>query len=465
MFCRTIRAAAGAATLCALAACGAVRTAAEMPGRVVMGDDGAPRGVDLERVRDQALRYADRIVLQIDAAAFLFTERHPTPEAYERALLWRVNATEQSYQIAARSRPIAALADLVAFCAWQRRVHQSYWRGLWDDDATLADAWASLEREGLDLLDQSLPEKQARALRAVIEDWTDAEVADPRELVGRDAPRIEDLAQGEDAREGGGSLLGIIGLDPLDSLEPAAREVARSRELAERALFLAQRMPRTLAWRSELLTLRLGQLPTTREVVDDVDRVTRAVEEAITIAGDLPARMRAEADALLASVSAELAAQRAGIVSDLERTSAPTQALLAQTEQTLDAANRLAATLDGTTRTVDAFVARVTPDDAPEEEPEPAGPPGKPFDPVEYTALATELTKALSQLDLTITDLDRSMPAVQRVLDESAARIDRSIERAFGLALRLVLIGIVAAGVVYALVRLFVRRAPASARA
>jgi hypothetical protein len=465
MFSRTIRAAACAATLYALVACGAVRTAAEMPGRVVTGVSGAPRGVDLERVRNLALRHADRIVLQIDAATLLFTEGHPTPEAYERALVWRINAAEQAYQIAARPRPIAALADLVAFCAWQRRVHQSYWGGLWDDDTTMADTWAGLEREGLDLLDQCLPEKQARAMRTVIEDWTAMEVADPSELVGHDAPRIEDLAQGDDAREGGGSLLGIIGLDPLDSLEPAAREVARSRELAERALFLGQRMPRTLAWRSELLTLRLGQQPTTREVVDDVDRVTRAMEEAITIAGDLPTRMRAEADALLASVSAELAAQRAGIVADLERTSAPTQALLAQTEQTLDAANRLAATLDGTTRTVDAFVARVTPDDAPEEEPEPAGPPGKPFDPVEYTALATELTKALSQLDLTITDLDRNMPAVQRVLDESAARIDRSIERAYGLALRLVMIGIVAAGVVYALVRLLVRRAPANARA
>ena len=39
-----------------------------------------------------------------------------------------------------------------------------------------------------------------------------------------------------------GSLLGLLGLDPLDSLEPAAREVARTRELAERAVFLAQRL-------------------------------------------------------------------------------------------------------------------------------------------------------------------------------------------------------------------------------
>src|SRR5690606_24115201 len=145
-------------------------------------------------------------------------------------------------------------------------------------------------------------------------------------------------------------LLGSLGLDPLDSIEPAAREVARTRELAERGLYLAQRTARILAWRGGLLTLELPRQQDLRAVLPDRERTSRAAAQSAATAATLPAQVGTEGEALVQRVSAELSAQRAGLVADLERTSAPTRELLAQTEQTLAAGTRMAEALEAATR-------------------------------------------------------------------------------------------------------------------
>jgi hypothetical protein len=459
----------------ALPSCKLVQGVADAPGEIVGAATGAkktPPAVDLEAAREAAVRLADRIVLQIDSAAYRFAQAEDSQAGREQALAWRIAAAERAYACATEERPVAALVNLVALAAFESRIHDAYWSTQWGAaDQPMAETWRGLEEDGLAAAARCLPPDHVRSMREMLAKW-DQSVVDADTLAASGTPRFEDLAGAGTESSGRANLFGALGLNPLDSIEPAAREVARARELAERGLFLAQRAPRLLALRIERLTLQVTKQPDVQTVLQSVERTSLAADSVAATAAALPERLRAEGDALLQRTSAELSAQRAGLVADLERTSAPTHALLAQAQQTIDAATRLAQALDTTTRTVDTFVAHVAPpepagaaappaakpaDGAPEETP------GKPFDPVEYTALAAQITAGLQELNTTAASFDQSLPKVRQAVDAAAARVDASVDRAYGLALRLVLITIGAAGLAVLLVRAVPRRSRGTA--
>ncbi|MBI5364808.1 MAG: hypothetical protein HZA53_16650 [Planctomycetes bacterium] len=443
-------------------ACQLVRGVAEAPGKVVGAVTGGAANaptIDLDDVRSMSMRYADRIVAQVDAATYLYTARDPSPEALERSLMWRIGAAERAFEMAAHSHPAAALADLVALCSYGRKLHETYWtKTLGENDRPMIEVWTSLEQQGLEAVSRHLTAEQSKALREVLARWSQG-ADDPDELLRSGAPSFEELASNPTAGATTGSLLGILGLDPLDSLEPAAREVARTRELAERAVFLAQRLPRTLAWRMELLSIKTARQPAVKSVIEDLERTSKAAESLAATADALPEKLRVESDLVLQRVSTELSAQRAGLVNDLEKSSAPTQALLGELQKTLDAGTRLSQSLESTTRTVEALVTNARAPEAPAAVESAPKEPGKPFDPAEYTALATALTGTLHELDTAAANLDRSLPAVQKSVDEAATRVDRTIERAWRLAIVLVLVAVAASVLGFVIVRRLSNRA------
>ena len=49
--------------------------------------------------------------------------------------------------------------------------------------------------------------------------------------------------------------------DPLAGLDPAVRELTQTRLFAERALYVAQKMPLLLRWQTELLTINTLNQP------------------------------------------------------------------------------------------------------------------------------------------------------------------------------------------------------------
>jgi hypothetical protein len=440
-----------AAALSVAASCSVVRGVADAPGQIVgavSGGQSKETPIDLAVVASDARRFADRIASRVDAATVEFAAKVATPEGREQALNWRLTTADHAYQSATQARPIAALADLVTQCVYQQRLHELHWRQVYGEaDTPLVEVWTTLRQQGLESVDLHLGKELGQSLRTVIENWQAAST-DPQALLRAGAPRFEDLVDpGQDTAESG-SLFATLGLNPLDSLEPAAREIAATRELAERAVYLAQRAPRTLSMRAELLTLQLTRQPDLQSVLQDLERTSKAVESVSAIADALPEKLGVQVDDLLQRVSTEISTQRAGIVTDLETTSASTQALLASSEKTLDAATRLAQALEATAHSVGPLLAHfATPEPEAPKEPEP---PGKPFDPAEYTALAAQLTTMIQELNAAADRVDRLMPVAQRNLDEVATRADLSVARTIHEALRFALITIAAvvAGVV-----------------
>jgi hypothetical protein len=82
------------------------------------------------------------------------------------------------------------------------------------------------------------------------------------------------LANGENS-----SLFSVLDLDPLASLDPAARELTQTRLFGERALFVGNHMPQIMEWQAELLSMRTLRNPSIEQLIVDTGRLTQTAEQ------------------------------------------------------------------------------------------------------------------------------------------------------------------------------------------
>src|SRR5262249_43464030 len=138
-------------------------------------------------------------------------------------------------------------------------------------------------------------------------------------------PAFKDMLVSDDPRKGVfGELSNMVSLDPLAGLEPAVRQLEQGRLFAERAMFYMQRLPLVLPIQAELLALKLTQLPAVGSALSDSERISKAAASLAETAAALPAAVSAEREAALKQISAELSAQRQGLIADLDAAQAPT---------------------------------------------------------------------------------------------------------------------------------------------
>ena len=96
-----------------------------------------------------------------------------------------------------------------------------------------------------------------------------------------------------------------MNLDPLSSLDPATRELAQTRLFAERALYLTRKMPNLLRWQTELLALNTSRLPAAQQLLANTTQLSGAVDRLTTAAAQLPDQLKAEREAIVASLESQ----------------------------------------------------------------------------------------------------------------------------------------------------------------
>lgn len=192
----------------------------------------------------------------------------------------------------------------------------------------------------------------------------------------------------------------MVGLDPVAGLDPAVREVTRTRLLAERLMFMAQRMPFLMRWHFELLADDLfrqgnvsGLLTQTAQLADSAERISRAVESVSVTVAELPDRISTERQAILEAID------------DNEET---LRELVHAFGLTLAAGERMSASLNTTLGTFDAIMERFD-RDAPVAASEPAEPRGEPFRILDYAQTASRLEAAARELTLMLQTFDQTL--------------------------------------------------------
>jgi hypothetical protein len=439
---RGARAALGFAAL--IAACAVVSSCTLVSKLRPHNDDGDKRAAQLQDLQLKVMRFADEYAGRILEPIRAFQGEDAGPQQRLAAQNWLVQQTTTAYTIATGPNPVTNALDMVLLANMSDMVADDKAVAEFGDQMhTLQRAYDALRTESWELLDGAVTPEQIAAVRSALDDWRakNPHVTSVSYVHFRDFVSSSDEVRSQRAMLNGSSLLSLLGLDPLSTLDPTVQEFARTRQSVERAMYFMQRSPQLLDMQVERITYQLAVMPETRSLLADLDRTSVAAQSAGRLADNLPDVLSQERDATIRQFMGAIQSQQAQM-----------RELLSDMRSTLQAGTQTSDSVNQTTRALDAFVSSFrTPAD-------PKQPPGKPFDITQYTATAHELALASTQLQALLAQLNTAGPGVSRLTDTAATQLNAVVDRAYRRAVELILILVAASVLGAVLYRLAARR-------
>lgn len=399
---------------------------AVVPGRQPPPGEPATLQAELQRSTDD---FTSRVVAGLEE----YVRRSNTSEARTQALRWRLSLASSALTIATGPNPKANLLDFVALASLNRAFVEDLARNARPPGAF--DPWLQssriLETNAWKLTGKVLTPEQQSELRAAIDRWRAEEAPTGDAFFSRAHEFGFAIRQAGESKASASSVFSLVGLDPTAGLDPAVREVTRTRLFAERALYAMQHLPFIVRWQTEMLAEGLLRQPEVTNLVASTDRLSRAAESATRTAGELPDRVTAERKAILEALEAQEGRLRE---------------LAAEVGQTLAAGEAMSTSLNSTIQTFDALMKRFGVGE-PARGPRDTNAP--PFNILDYARTAEQIATMSRELDTVIRDLTGTLdsPALDRRLVDlraltAQARADaRSVlNHAFLLAAGLILL-------------------------
>jgi hypothetical protein len=293
-----------------LTGCGAVQSAANLPGqavRVVTPGEKGGQPVDPVQVQQGVIRFADqfqsRLIIGIDRLRQGTNEVDPA-----EILRWKIAFTMETTAIASGANAIANLFDITAFVTSTRMAVEQHWQPdvFGDSGLPLLQSCKEAETEAWDLVGTLLKPEQQKQLRAAIEKWHKANPLPENVLAARAVGFAKMLAESSKTEDGqSGSVFGMLGLDPLAGLDPAMREMTQARMLAERALYVTQKLPLLIRWQTELLMINTINQPSLQQLVTNTTDIANSTARFATVAEKLPGQVSAEREEILKGLDAQ----------------------------------------------------------------------------------------------------------------------------------------------------------------
>jgi len=412
------------------AGCRIVQTAADVPGQAVRTVTPAAKkepAVDPVEVQQTLMRFADEFAARMAAGVEKLS--HGT-NALSKAesLRWKLAFGTATCSIASGPNAVANLLDMTVFVAEARMSLEEYWlpEAFGASAQGMLESCRTAEEEIWRYVDRVLKPEQRTALREAIQAWHQKN-SNPEDLlvvraVGL-ALQVAQVSPSDTSKPG--SLFSLLMLDPLAELDPTRREIAATRLFAERALFVAQRMPTLLRWQAELLSIEALEQPaleqwagTAAQIAAAADRFTRAAER-------VPQHVSAEREEILKALEAQESALRP---------------LLGEARQALEAGADMSTSLNTTLVQFDGVLKRLGVGEArPESEGKTNATPFRIQDygdvAVRLEAAARQLTELLQAFDQTLGANSRTQlaaqlaPVVQQAQDGSKDAVDYAFNK------------------------------------
>ena len=232
-------------------------------------------------------------------------------------------------------------------------------------------------------------------------------------------------------------MFSLLKVDPLAGMDPAVREIAQTRLLAERALYVTQKMPMLLRWQTELLSVNAVEMPAVRQLVTNSTQIAASVERFAAVAEQLPGQVSTEREEILKALQSQ------------EKNLTP---LVNEVRQTLTAGSQMSTSLNTTLTTFDAVMKRFGVGETNNASPPKTN--AEPFRIQDYGQTATQLeatarqlTELLVTLDQTIgsTNLAQLSAQVGPVVQQAQTGGKEIVDYAFWKGILLVAIALVAA--------------------
>jgi hypothetical protein len=416
------------------AGCDLIESTTSAPVSAVMAIvPGSKSGaVDLAALQTQVHRYADEFISRNVFAIEEYARLAGTDEARSQADRWKLAVATSGVSLATGPNPIAGVIDLAAISTLIRSVLEDHWVKTEQGAAfqPWLDASRHVEDDAWKLVDGILDQKQQAELRQSIRDWQEANPGARLGFFARPQDFTGVLHEASRQKKEKGGLITLLGLDPVSGLDPAVREVTQTRLFAERAMFMIQRLPFMLRGHVEFLVDEVTSRPKVEQAMSDVsrltesaDRISRATESASQTAAQLPDRITAEREAILAA---------------LETQEGKLRELSAEIGRTVGAIEKMSGSLNVTITTFDGLMKRFGVGEPKEDGP--PDPDSKPFDVLDYARTAEQVAAMAKELDVLIKDatgtldapaLDRRIKDLGAVAERASADVTSLVNRVF----------------------------------
>ena len=403
------------------------------------------RAAALLQLQLSVMRFADEYTARVTERIAVFQQATNDPAERLAAQTWLVSQATGAFTIAAGPNPELNAIDMLVFATLSRMVIEDRWVGeLYGPRAEgLLVAHRALEDRVWGHADVFLTAAQIDELRASIKAWH------RDNPIGRAVPfiHLEDFAFATSAtRAGRGSstsIFSFIGIDPLANLDPAVRELAQSRQLAERAVYYGQRVPKLISMETQRLAFEMAVTPESLRVLDSVDRIGGAARATGNLAADLPRLFAEERSAAIEQLTGVLDERQGEL-----------QALAAELRATLEAGGTTSDSVRETIATLDTLLARF---DRPASAT--ARTDSRPFDVTEYTEALRMLGETAQHLQVLLAQADGKAPALDQASARAVEHVSSLVDHVYWRIVQLILI-LVAACVLGALgYRAIARRA------
>jgi hypothetical protein len=388
------------------------------------------RAAELLQLQLAVMRFADEYAARISERVTAFQQATDDPAERLEAQSWLVSQATGVFTIAAGPNSELNAIDMLVFSTLSRMVIEDRWVGdLYGPRAeSLLAAHKALESRAWDYADALLTEAQIDELRTSIAAWH----RDNR--LWRAVPfiHLEDFAFATSGTStsptSSSSIFSFIGIDPLANLDPAVRELAQSRQLAERAVYYAQRVPKLISMETQRLAFEMAVTPESVRLLESVGRIGGAAQSASELAADLPSLVAEERAAAIEQLTAVLDERQGQL-----------RALVVELRATLEAGGTTSDSVRETVAALDTFVARFDRSASAR-----AGAPSRPFDITEYTEALRQLGDTAQQLQVLLGQADSNVPALKQVSENAASRLSSLLDQLYWRLVQLVLVAVAA---------------------
>jgi hypothetical protein len=372
------------------AGCRLVQSAANVPGKAVQAITPGTqdkKGVDPVEVQQRLMRFADAFSAAMVAS---IDQLHLGTNALdaERALQWKISITKDACSIVSGPNAIADQLDMTIFVTAIRMTLEDYWQPklFGESAAPMLKSCQNFETNIWSLTAQVLTPEQLNELHRSIAVWYQKNPIPQSVLSARAVGFASEVAEAASAeKQKNGSVFGLLMLDPFAGLDPATREIAQTRLLAERALYVTQKMPTLLRWQTELLSLNSVQLPEVRQVIANSTQIAASMDRVARLAETLPGQISTE---------------RAEILKALHSQEQDVAALM-------DAGTRMSDSLNTTVTNFNALMKRFGVGETNNVQASPTN--AEPFRIQDYTASAAQMELTARQLNDLLLTLDQTL--------------------------------------------------------
>lgn len=396
--------------------CRVVQTAVDVPGQTVRAVTPGQKdnnAIDPVEVQQTLLRFADEYSTHM---VFGIDKLRRGANALEPAelLKWKIALESATCSIASGPNAIANLLDLTVFVTVTRMALEDYWQPkvFGESAQPMVDSCRNAETNIWRLTSRVLTAAQQTELRQATEAWFRQNPLPEAVVAARALGFASQLAAANPTgKPRTGSVFSLLMLDPLSGLDPATREIAQTRLLAERALYVAQKMPLLLRWQTELMTMNAIQLPATQQLVSNSTQIATSVERFARVAEHLPGQVSSEREEILKALQSQ------------ERNLTP---LVNEVHQALTAGSQMSTSLNTTLTTFDAVMKRLGVGESNQ-----AATPAtntEPFRIQDYSQTAAQLEATARQLTELLRTLNQTLGSTN--LSQLAAQVAPAVQQA-----------------------------------